>query len=139
MDVKNRPSILKLSRWARDNSISTSAIFYDDIYLQIDHGAVLREQHRLYMLDLLEVDQVMPISNYSKENLMDFWVASGLPDGIVKPTVRVVTLAVNSFTERKLSPYPTNSRIILCVGSIENRKNQLTLWEILKTSCTTVW
>ena len=127
MDAGNRPSILKLARWARDNSVSTSAIFYDDIPLRVDYGTSLREQHQSYMMELLEVDQVFPISNYSKDNLIDFWVASGLPDGIVKPAVRVVSLAVNSFTKRDFPPYPTNSRIILCVGSIENRKNQLTL------------
>jgi glycosyltransferase involved in cell wall biosynthesis len=58
---------------------------------------------------------------------MDFWMTSDLPDGTVKPTVRVVTLAVNSFTERGIFPYSTQSKIILCVGSIEDRKNQLTL------------
>jgi glycosyltransferase involved in cell wall biosynthesis len=127
MDKEHQSSILKLSRWARNNSVTTSAIFYDDIPLRLDHEASLREQHKSYMLELLEVDQVFPISNYSKDNLVDFWATADLPEDIVKPVVHSIPLATNSFTDKASSPYSTESRMILCVGTIEHRKNQLTL------------
>jgi glycosyltransferase involved in cell wall biosynthesis len=127
MDKEHQSSILKLSRWARNNSVTTSAIFYDDIPLRLDHEVSLREQHKSYMLELLEVDQVFPISNYSKDNLVDFWATADLPEDIVKPVVHSIPLATNSFTDKASSPYSTESRMILCVGTIEHRKNQLTL------------
>jgi glycosyltransferase involved in cell wall biosynthesis len=127
MNTQDQSSILKLSRWARNNAVTTSAIFYDDIPLRLDYIVALREQHRSYMLELLEVDQVFPISNYSKDNLVDFWATADLPEDIVKPVVHSIPLATNSFTNNAGSPYNTGSRMILCVGTIERRKNQLTL------------
>lgn len=127
MDQVNQPSILKIARWARENTVTTSAIFYDDIPLRIDYGTAQREQHRSYLLELLEVDFVNSISNYSNENLLDFWATADLPDGTVKPTVCSVPLPIDSFSDSEFSPYNTQSRMILCVGTIEHRKNQLNL------------
>lgn len=127
MDTQHQSSILKLSRWARNNAVATSAIFYDDIPLRIDHESALRDRHKSYMLELLEMDQVFPISNYSKDNLVDFWATTDLPEDSMKPVVHSIPLAVNSFSNCASSPYNTGSRMILCVGTIEHRKNQLTL------------
>lgn len=127
MDQVNQPSILKIARWAREYTVTTSAIFFDDIPLRIDYGTAVREKHELYMLELLEVDFVNSISNYSKENLLNFWATAELPEGTVKPAVCSVPLATDSFSGAGFSPYNTQSRMILCVGTIEHRKNQLTL------------
>jgi len=127
MDQVNQPSILKITRWARENAVTTSAIFHDDIPLRIDYGTAAREKHELYMLELLEVDFVNSNSNYSNENLLNFWAVADLPEGTVKPDVCSVPLAIASFSEADFSPYNAQSRMILCVGTIEHRKNQLTL------------
>jgi len=127
MDHRNQPSILNMARWARRNAVTISAIFYDDIPLRIDYGTATREQHEMYMLELLEVDCVISISSYSNENLVRFWATADLPEGTVKPNVYSIPLATNSFSEANFSPYDTQSRMILCVGTIEHRKNQLTL------------
>lgn len=127
VDQINHPSILKIARWARENAVTTSAIFYDDIPLRIDYGPTHREQHVRYMLDLLEVDYIMSISDHSRDQLINFWKTADLPKGIVKPIVYSLPLATNSFGEAGLSPYNPQSRMILCVGTIEHRKNQLTL------------
>jgi glycosyltransferase involved in cell wall biosynthesis len=79
------------------------------------------------MLELLEVDLVFSNSMYSQNNLLDFWVNENLPEDIVKPNVHALPLGINSFTDTEFSPYNTQSRMILCVGTIEHRKNQLTL------------
>jgi glycosyltransferase involved in cell wall biosynthesis len=126
-DQDHQCSVHKVARWARENAVTTSAIFYDDIPLRIDYGPTHRALHVNYMMDLLEVDYIMSISDYTKEQIIDFWKIADLPEGTIKPTVYSVPLATNSFSEASFSPYNAQSRMILCVGTIEYRKNQLTL------------
>ena len=127
MDQVNQPSLLKIGRWARENAIVTSAIFHDDIPLRVDNGIEARKKHESYMLDLLEIDYVNSNSDYSNQNLVDFWATADLPEDTVKPTVCSIPLATNSFHGARFSPYNTQAKMILCVGTIEYRKNQLTL------------
>ena len=126
-DQVNQVSVLKIARWARENGVNSSAVFYDDIPLHVNYGATHRELHVQYMLDLLEVDCIATISDFSYERLIDFWSNADLPKCTSWPKVYSVPLATNSFSEASFSSYNTQSKMILCVGTIEHRKNQLTL------------
>ncbi len=108
------------------------AIFYDAIPWKMRdiYPAHFVQAHREYMTGLAEYDRVMPISTFTQEDLIDFLGAS-LPrpqglDARIKATV-----LPGEFPESprvtNITPRAEGPITILCVGTVEPRKNHETL------------
>jgi glycosyltransferase involved in cell wall biosynthesis len=114
------------------------AIFHDAIALKLPEFTPAKTVARFpsYMRELLIFDGVAAVSEDSRQSLLDYWQWLGVRD---VPRVVAITNAVEirkpnaaSPTEQPAKPaHPT----ILCVGSIEGRKNHLALL----VACEQLW
>jgi len=114
------------------------ALFHDSVSLRrpdlTPPGTVGRFPH--YLAELLEFDGVMAVSEDSRASLLDYWNWAGW---CRQPEVRVLPLGVDhlsgaissSTSESASDPLPK----VLCVGSLEGRKNHLTLLN----ACERLW
>jgi glycosyltransferase involved in cell wall biosynthesis len=102
-----------------------SALFYDAITLRHPELSPPSRLHRFdqYMTALASFDQVIAISEASAADLQAFWKESGVHP---TPPVSSHALAVERAGERP-KPKSSNSRRVLCVSTLEQRKNHLGL------------
>ncbi len=111
------------------------AVFYDAIPLQFPEltppGTVAR--FPAYLRELLQFDGIAAISETSAAILRDYWQWLGVTN---PPPVAAIPLAIGS---KQPSPVvasaATDSPRLLCVGTIEGRKNHLALLE----ACEALW
>ncbi|MEJ1974409.1 MAG: glycosyltransferase [Lacunisphaera sp.] len=115
--------------WARAHGLRVAAIFYDAIPLKLAEYAGGREVHRTYMADLLGADLIIPISHFAGDDFVKLAPTLGASGTL--PVVRAVPLAgeISATPRETLGAYPQGEISIVCVGSLEPRKNQLALME----------
>jgi glycosyltransferase involved in cell wall biosynthesis len=116
--------------WARSHDLRVAAIFYDAIPLKLAEYAGGSDIHRAYMADLLLVDLIIPISQFAGDDFRRLAPALGVAYEKL-PLVKVVPLPgeIPSVPRETLGAYPQKETTILCVGTLEPRKNQLALME----------
>lgn len=87
-----------------------------------------------YMQDLLQFDGIAAISEESRDSLLGYWRWLGLTD---TPPVVALPLGVDLPTRLPTSPAvnPAAAPTVLCVGTLEGRKNHLALLE----ACEQLW
>ena len=112
---------------ARSANLRMAYVYYDAIPLRHSAYADTTEAHEKYMQILLLADLILPISNRSSEELRAFFVhrqrALSLPHII--PTVLP---GQSNLVEREtVAAESVSEKLILSVGSIDPRKNQLSL------------
>ncbi|MDO8538953.1 MAG: glycosyltransferase [Opitutaceae bacterium] len=117
-----------------------AAIFHDAIPLKHPHitwpQSVAR--HPVYMKLLARFDRVWAVSAASRDELLGFWRWQGVDQ---HPPVEVLPLGADfDGAPRKTNAVGSNVRphavpVLLCVGIIEPRKNQLFLLEV----CEQLW
>ena len=103
------------------------AIYYDATPLTLPEFSTRSNTKRFpeYLLQLLQFDGVAAISESSKEELQSYWSWLGLKK---HPLIRAIPLGVDLAHTRSIPSFTQDQEIkILCVGSIEGRKNQLSL------------
>ncbi len=107
------------------------AIFYDAVALKLPHltptGNVARVEN--YLRELASFDGVAAISAASREDLGEQWKRLGVRE---PPPVTAIPLGVNPPRLRAAPLSPEQARVgtlVLCVGSIEGRKNHRALLE----------
>lgn len=117
------------------------ALFHDAISLRLPAMAPANAVARFptYLAELHDFDGVVALSADSRQSLLDYWEWAGWDN---PPEVRVIPAGVDHLTEPTV---PVASRgqpnagvpplTVLCVGSIEGRKNHLTLLE----ACEILW
>ncbi|MDQ5978820.1 MAG: hypothetical protein QG602_1794 [Verrucomicrobiota bacterium] len=111
------------------------AIFYDAIALKYPEltpaGTVAR--FPAYLRELLVFDGVAAISEDSAAALRGYWKWLGVAN---TPPVRAIPLAIDrAHTDPSPAPAPTGLPRILCVCTIEGRKNHLALLD----ACEQLW
>jgi glycosyltransferase involved in cell wall biosynthesis len=112
------------------------ALFHDAIALRIPELSPKKTVARYpgYLQELLRFDGIAAVSEESREVLVEYWrwlgasnppPVIGLPLGVDQPT----PAPFGHITATEAAP------VVLCVGSIEGRKNHLALLE----ACETLW
>jgi len=122
---------------ARALGLSVAAIFYDAIpvtHPQWVSDIAIRENHAAYMRGLAECDRVLPISPDAEHQLRTFWHDQGL-----QPVAQVRYCwipgelnAAPRATEAPPAPSPALPIRLLCVSTLEPRKNHRTLLAALR-------
>lgn len=113
------------------------AVFHDAIALKFPELSPAKTVSRFpaYLHELARFDGIAAVSEDSRNCLLEFWRWAGLRN---TPPVVTHTLGLDPVTE-EASPAPTSPDKIsvLCVGSIEGRKNHLALLEAAERLWTT--
>jgi FkbM family methyltransferase len=121
------PVTLDLLMWARRAGLKCGFVFYDAIPLRRPELAAVVPKHSIYMQQLLLADAVWPISDWAGTDLLTFWAAHEGATPATMPHVETLTLSGESaLCARVREPLPGGA-LILSVGSIEPRKNQVQL------------
>lgn len=111
------------------------ALFHDAIALKLPELTPARTVARFpaYLQELLTFDGIAAVSEDSAECLRDYWRWLGLT---ATPTITTIPLGVARREPAGDMSNPGQTRLrILCVGTIEGRKNHLALLE----ACEALW
>jgi glycosyltransferase involved in cell wall biosynthesis len=118
------------------------AIFYDAIALRLPELTPSRTVARFpsYLQELLAFDGIAAISEDSRQSLLDYWRWLGIGSA---PPVAAITLGVDPPMESSepgenglaASKRSEDTRTLLCVSTIEGRKNHLALLD----ACERLW
>lgn len=111
------------------------ALFHDAIALRFPELTPTKTVARFpaYMVELLGFDGIAAVSEDSRAALLDYWQWLGADPC---PPVAAIPLGVDP--HHPATPgtiVPAETSLVLCVGSIEGRKNHLALLE----ACETIW
>lgn len=128
-EVKAENSFERVRRFARDRNFRIAAIFYDAI--PVLHPDLcnneISENHGRYMLGLAKCDLAVPISNYSAKCLRDFWRDSGVVTSCAVSADVLPGEFSGSVRSRDLRKAAPDKVDILCVSTLEPRKNHRSL------------
>jgi glycosyltransferase involved in cell wall biosynthesis len=109
-----------------------TAVFHDAIPLKFPEltppGVV--ERFPSYLQELLSFDGIVAVSEESRQTLIDYWRWLG---ATTLPEVTIISLG--SDPPPPLIGGPSDPPVVLCVSSLEGRKNHLALLE----ACETLW
>ncbi len=111
------------------------AIFHDAIALKLPEFTPVKTVARFpaYLRELLAFDGIAAVSEDSRQSLIDYWNWLGVAN---PPPVVTITNAVEIPSNHSV-PTPSLSElpVVLCVGSIEGRKNHIALLD----ACEQLW
>lgn len=112
------------------------ALFHDAIALQLPELTPTKTVARFpsYLVELLAFDGIAAVSEDSAAALTDYWRWLGAAQ---PPPVRAIPLGVDlpAATPPRPGPPAAGNAVVLCVGSIEGRKNHAALLE----ACERLW
>ena len=132
---QQHPVTLDLIMWARRTHLKVGFVFYDAIPLQRPEFANMADKHATYMQQLLLADEIWPISVWASQDLIAYWQHQELADAITMPKVIPLLLSgESSFCERIITP-TEGEPLILSVGTVEPRKNQVALLQAFDSYC----
>jgi len=110
------------------------ALFHDAIALKLPEltppGTVTRFPG--YMQELLTFQGIAAVSEDSRLALIDYWQWLGLT---LTPPVETIPLGIDPCPDIGLQSTKSNPPVVLCIGSIEGRKNHLALLH----ACEKLW
>ena len=111
------------------------AVFHDAIALRFPELTPTKTVARFpaYMMELLSFDGIAAVSEDSRTALVDYWHWLGADSC---PPVTTIPLGVDPHPPATPAPpVPAGLPQVLCVGSIEGRKNHIALLD----ACETIW
>lgn len=110
------------------------ALFHDAIALKLPELTPTKTIARspAYLRELLTFDGIAAVSEDSRNALVDWWRWLGIPH---TPEVTTLPLAVDAPKADPVLGRNTRFPVVLCVGTLEGRKNHLALLE----ACETLW
>ena len=131
------PPTLDAILYARHFGLRSAFIFYDTIPLKLPEYAAAAEAHATYMQHIAMADLVVPISQFAAEDYVDYLRKFVCFDDRTLPVVQPVSLP-GEIPERsrtqQLERDPAET-IILSVGTLEPRKNQVLLIDAFNRLC----
>ncbi len=124
---QQQPITLDVLLWAKKAGLKTGFIFYDAIPLRRTEFVNMKEKHSQYMEQLLLADVVWPISKWSADDLLANWVKHNEAHQNTMTDVQPILLPGESEHCARAQLYTPGEDLILSVGTIEPRKNQVAL------------
>lgn len=120
------PVTAPLIAWAKTAGLRAEFIYYDGIPLRRPEFHEFAPVHAQYMRDLRMADEIWPISRWSGDEIASFWGANRELDNTHLPVIRPIHLPAE-FDRVRQTRFQIGEKMILSVGTIEQRKNQLAL------------
>lgn len=114
---------------AKALGLKIAFIFYDAVPLKVEGYSESREAHAAYMQHIAVADALLPISQFAAEDLASFYVQRHGFTRETMPPILAVPLPGENYDVprvRRATINPSSYRI-LCVGTIEPRKNHMGL------------
>ena len=130
-ETVNEEYARKVRLFAKSEWIKLGAIFYDAIPIlhpELCKDESIRDNHRRYMTGLAECDIVIPISKFSSDCLEKFWTDNNITGCPLSPILLPGEFGGFKRNE-KIQDLSKNKINILCVSTLEPRKNHKTLIE----------
>ena len=123
--------------YARHYGLKSAFIFYDAIPLKLPEYAAGAEAHATYMQHLAMADVVIPISNYAGDDYVSYLKSFVYFDDLTLPVVRPVSLPGEDPACARAERFDITSEeiMILSVGTVEPRKNQIRLIDAFNQVC----
>lgn len=113
--------------WSKRVGLKAGFVFYDAIPLRRKELREMSQKHIVYMQQLLLADVVWPISEWSSNDLVAYWIDHELADKTTLPEVQAISLSGESSRRNRVTRLQTSKNLILSVGTIDARKNQVRL------------
>ena len=121
---------------ARRLGLKVGILFYDSIPLRRKELAGMSRPHQTYMQQLLLADLLVPISEWSARDLASYFHIHEAAANLSIPKIVPLHLPGEMRAARRATSNGSGSRrIILSVGSLEIRKNQVALVEAFERFC----
>lgn len=119
------------------HGLKTSFIFYDAIPLKHADYSATEAAHTEYMQQLALADLLIPISRFSADDLISFYLNRLYFQMETLPSISPVPLPSEMTNRPRRMPVDSEKKpkLILSVGTIESRKNQLGLLSAFKKFC----
>jgi len=127
INLQEKPVTLDLLQWSRRAGLKTGFVYYDAIPLRREEFHEMAPLHAVYMQQLLLADVVWPISQWSADDLIAFWVKNECASIKTMPEVETLQLPGESQLCTRVQEPQEGETLILSVGTIEPRKNQVRL------------
>jgi len=125
----------RLVKLCRDLGIKIGFIFYDSIPFVSEDAKSSAKEHARYLSTLALADAIWPISSYSALHLADYFEKVEMLEENEFPEITTIELASDMETQRIISTEPNSNHMLLSVGTIDARKNQVTLVKAFNQYC----
>ncbi len=125
----------RLIKLARDHGLKVGVIAYDMIPLITEDASSNAQKHMNYISDISLADVIWPISNYASKGLADYLWHDEQLSVQQMPVVSAIPLAEEKNGARVMLNPNEAGRNILCLGTIDERKNQITLIKAFNQYC----
>jgi len=125
----------RLIKLCRDLGLKVGFIFYDSIPFISEDAKSSAAEHARYLSTLALADMIWPISKYSQTHIEDYFQNVENLNRSEFPQLTTIELAADMETLRKFSSVSHSKNIILSVGTIDARKNQLNLVKAFNKFC----
>jgi glycosyltransferase involved in cell wall biosynthesis len=132
-----KPPTADIISYAKKHGMKTAFIYYDSIPLILDEYKDARAAHAEYLEGMVKADIVMPISDYSAKFLSNYYCNTLCYPPEKQPVIKPVPLPGESCFNPRIKEYQFDQKelCILSVGTIEPRKNQITLIRAFENIC----
>ena len=125
----------RLIKLSKDFGLKIGFIYYDSIPFISNDAKSSAEEHSRYLSSLALADIIWPISDYSANHLKHYFLNVEKLDFEELPIISKIDLASDMETPRRISSESESRRIVLSVGTIDSRKNQISLIKAFNKYC----
>ncbi len=135
--LHNTAPTLDVIGYAQANQLQTAFVFYDAIPLKHSAYADVEQAHASYMQHIALADLIVPISQFAMHDLVRFYLNRLYFQLNTLPRIEPLLLPGEVCDRPRIINYVRNTSesIVLCIGTVEPRKNQALLIKAFQQIC----